>query len=71
MTQDTGFSEWMPVGEGLMAFRDPEEAAAALNEVERDYHRHSGWARALAENYFDSDRVLARLIDKAIAQAQP
>ncbi|MBA3342914.1 MAG: hypothetical protein H0T48_13920, partial [Gemmatimonadaceae bacterium] len=26
VTQDTGFSEWMPVGEGLMAFRDPEEA---------------------------------------------
>jgi hypothetical protein len=70
VTQDTGFSEWLRVAEGLLTFREPQEAAAALSEVERDYTRHSRRARALAEDYFDSDPILTRLIEQAIAQAQ-
>ena len=33
---------------------------AAIREVERNYDRHSRAARAIAEEYFDSDKVLTR-----------
>jgi hypothetical protein len=63
VAQETGFSDYLPVGEGLLAFSTVEAAAAAIDEVERDWERHSRAARALAAEHLDSDRVLARLID--------
>jgi hypothetical protein len=63
VAQETGFSDFLPVGEGLLAFSSLEEAAAAIDEVERDWQRHSRKARALAAEHLDSDRVLGRLID--------
>ncbi len=70
VTQETGFSEWLQTGNGLLAFRDPAEAAASLAEVESDYSRHSTRARGLAEEYFDSDCVLAEMLQKALRQGQ-
>jgi hypothetical protein len=55
------------VGEGLLAFTTPDEAVAAVQEVERDYARHARSARALAEAYFDADKVLTRLLEEAFA----
>ena len=55
--QDTGWAEHVPCGEGLFAVRSVEEAAAALDEVERDYARHSRKARELAEDHFDATKV--------------
>ncbi len=63
--QETGFSDVLPTGEGLFAFTTEDEAVAAIRAVESDYPRHSAAARAVAEQYFDSDRVLQRLIDGA------
>jgi hypothetical protein len=68
VVQDTGFAAALPVGEGLLTFRTPEEAAAAVREVEGDYPRHARAARALAEEYFDSDKVLGRLLEDALAR---
>lgn len=65
VVQDTGFSSHLPVGAGLLAFSSPEEAAAQLAEVSGDYPRHASAARDLAVEYFDSDRVLARLLEEA------
>lgn len=62
VTQDTGWSEHLPEGEGLLAFDTPEGAAHALRSVEADPARHSSAARAVAEEYFDSSRVLAALL---------
>jgi hypothetical protein len=64
LAQDTGFSARYPVGEGLIAFSTLEEAAAGVEEIERDYERHSRAARALAEEYFDAGKVLARLLER-------
>jgi len=61
LVQDTGFSRNYPVGEGLMAFRTLDEAAAGAEAIARDYPRHARAARHLAETYFDSDKVLPRL----------
>jgi len=65
MLQETGYSSALPVGEGLLAFTTLEEAAAAIREVEGNYAHHAKAARAIAEEYFDSDKVLAELIEEA------
>ena len=40
--------------------------------METNYRRHAEAARAIAEAYFDSDKVLTRLIDEAMgANDQP
>ena len=62
VAQDTGFSKRLPTGEGLLAFDDVDGAAAAVDAVAGDYARHRRAARALAEEHFDSDVVLARLL---------
>jgi hypothetical protein len=65
VVQDTGFAEVLPVGEGILPFSTLEQAAAALREVELDYARHARAARAIAEDHFDSDSVLSRLVEEA------
>jgi hypothetical protein len=56
----------LPDGEGLFRFRSLDEAARALAAAEADYGRHSRLARALAEQYFDSGPVLARVLERAL-----
>ena len=63
VAQDTGFSSWLPTGTGLLSFRNADEAASALDEVAGDYERHRRAARKLAEDVFDSDRVLGELLE--------
>lgn len=53
----------LPVGKGLLGFTDLTGAADAITEVLGDYEAHRAAARALAEEHFDSDAVLARLLD--------
>jgi hypothetical protein len=64
IAQETGFSRYLPVGDGLLSFQTEDDALAAVDEVGRDYDRHSSAARALAEELFDSDRVLSRLLER-------
>ena len=65
VTQDTGFGKYVPAGVGLLAFEGVEEAAAAIDEVNRDYERHSREARRIALEYFGSDQVLGQLCQEA------
>lgn len=51
---------------GLLQFRNPQEAADALEEVEADYERYSRGARALAEDRFDAPRVARALLEEAL-----
>ncbi len=64
LAQDTGIADLYPLGEGLLAFRSLDEAAAGVEELRAHPERHRKAARALAEEYFDSDRVLTRLVDR-------
>jgi hypothetical protein len=64
LAQDTGFRSFLPAGDGLFAFATPDDVLASLDELNRDYGRHARAARALAEEHFDSDKVLARLLDR-------
>ena len=65
VVQDTGFSAVLPTGEGLLPFTTMEGAVEAISTVEADYARHAKAARAIAVEYFDSDKVLTRLIEAA------
>jgi hypothetical protein len=65
LVQDTGFSRNYPVGEGLLAFRTLHDAVLGAERIAGDYERHSRAARALAEMFFDSDKVLRRVLEEA------
>lgn len=60
--QDTGFREHLPCGRGLFAVRTADEAAAALDEIGRDYTLHSRAARDIAEAHLDAPRVTRNLL---------
>jgi hypothetical protein len=64
LVQDTGFSRHYPVGEGLLTFRTLAEAIDGAQRIAEDYPRHCRAARALAETWFDSDRVLLQLLEE-------
>jgi hypothetical protein len=62
VVQDTGFTNRITVGEGLLTFSTLDEAVASVEKVLSDYDLHAQAARALAERYFDSDIVLGRML---------
>ena len=62
LVQDTGFCRTLPVGEGLLAFRTPDEAARLARELVDDHARHRRAARALAEREFAPERALEPLL---------
>ena len=67
VVQDTGFGRSIPTGDGLLAFSTGEEALDGINEIAADPERHGRAARALAEDYFDSAKVLRDFIDQAFS----
>jgi hypothetical protein len=62
ITQDTGFDSVLPTGEGLFAFNTMEEILTAFESINSDYQRHSRAARAIAEEYFRAETVLAKVV---------
>ena len=64
LVQETGFSQHLPTGEGLIAFRNLDEAAEGARRIMSDYDAHCQAARAIAEKYFDSEKVLSRLLEE-------
>jgi len=67
VVQDTGFSDWIDTGCGVVAFGSPEEAVAGLQDVDRRYALHCRAAREIAEAYFDAGKVLSALVDSAMS----
>lgn len=64
VAQDTGVGDRLPVGEGFHPFRTPEEAVTACERVIADFPAQQRAARALAEEFFDSSKVIGRLLDR-------
>jgi hypothetical protein len=62
VTQDTGFGTVLPTGAGLFAFNTMDDVLAAFEAIDADYERHSRAARAIAEEYFRAETVLARVL---------
>ncbi len=62
LAEETGFSQYIPTGRGVLDFRDVEEARAGVAEIDGNYPLHSRWARELAEDLFSSDRQLSAML---------
>jgi GT2 family glycosyltransferase len=62
ISQETGFSNIFPSGEGLHGFSTMEEIVEAVERTNADYARHSSRASELAREYFSHDVVLGRLL---------
>jgi hypothetical protein len=62
ITQNTGFSTWLPTGCGVLSFNDCDQALGAIEDVCCRYEAHSRAARELAQEYFDGRKVLSRLL---------
>ncbi len=60
LAQETGFSQYLPTGTGLIAFNTAEDVLAGIDALRRDYAHHARAARAIAEDYFDSGKVLSQ-----------
>jgi hypothetical protein len=67
LIEDTGLSDWLPVGVGVVTFRDLAEAVDGVKDVNADYERQRRAARQLAEKYFASTVVLPPLLDAAMS----
>lgn len=63
--QQTGFSAWADMEEGILSFSNLEEAVEGVRRVNMDYARHCRAARAAAE-LFDARIVLGSLIERAL-----
>ncbi|MGH7094380.1 MAG: glycosyltransferase, partial [Stellaceae bacterium] len=64
VTMRTGFARHVPVGYGLFDYATHDEALAAIDTIAADYPRHSRAARAIAQDHFAADRVVAELLDQ-------
>src|ERR687896_216626 len=58
LAEDTGFSDHLPTGRGLLSFNNLEEAVAGVTEIDRNYPQHMRAARELAEEYLSSEKWL-------------
>ena len=67
VVQHTGPSRFLPEDAGLFRFRDLPQALRYLERVVEDYEHQSQLARQLAEEYFDARKVIARVLDRALA----
>jgi glycosyltransferase involved in cell wall biosynthesis len=67
VVQYTGPSRFLPDADGLFRFRSVAGAVQALAEAEANYEHHGRQARALVEEYFDAEKVLRRVLERALA----
>lgn len=65
VVQDTGFTDVIEAGCGVVPWSTPSEALAGIEAVELAYEEHSRAAREIAAAEFDARAVLADLLDRA------
>jgi len=63
LVQETGLPPAYRPEAGLLTFSEPEQAVDATTAVLAEYDRHAAAARAFAEQAFDSDMVLGRMLE--------
>jgi len=63
--QDTGFTDWLPAGEGVLAFSDASDVLECIKRLDMDYERHARAARRIAEEHFEASRIVGRMLDDA------
>ena len=65
ITQETGFSKFLPTGKGLFGFSGMDDVLAAIDEIESDYEGNCHAAREIADEYFAAEKVVGSLMERA------
>lgn len=65
VVQDTGWSEKLPHGAGLLPFSNTAECVEAIKQVNLDYAAHRKAAREFAHEYLDAQKVCRKLLEDA------
>jgi hypothetical protein len=65
ITQETGFSKFLPTGKGLFAFRTMDDILKAVDAIENDYEGHCRAAREIAAEFFAAEKVVGSLMERA------
>jgi hypothetical protein len=65
ITQETGFSKFMPSDKGLFGFSTMDDILSAVDKIESDYEGNCRAARDIAMEYFAAEKVLGSLMERA------
>jgi hypothetical protein len=65
LVQETGVSQHLPTGKGLVTFTTLDEAVHGIDSINADYAAHSAAARKLAEEKFAAPKVLQSILERA------
>ena len=65
ITQETGFSRMYGHDAGLFGFRSLGEIAESVKAINRDYQRHARAAREIAREFFEAEKVVHSLLERA------
>jgi len=65
ITQETGFSKFLPAGSGLFPFHTMADILAAVDRIETDYPASCRAARSIAAEYFAAEKVIGKLMETA------
>jgi GT2 family glycosyltransferase len=64
ISQETGFTNVFPTGEGLFGFSTMDEILGAVEAINSDYEQHSRAAHEIAREYFSHEVVLGSLLER-------
>ena len=65
ITQETGFSKFVPSGRGLFGFTTLADVVQAIDAIESNYAGHCRAARELAAEHFAAEKVVGSLMERA------
>jgi hypothetical protein len=65
ITQQTGFTKFVPSGRGLFAFQTMDDILAAVDAIESDYEGNCRAASDIAAEYFAAEKVIGNLMTRA------
>ena len=65
ITQETGFSRFLPRGKGLFGFKTMDDILQAVDRIESDYEGNCRAAREIAAEYFAAEKVVGSLMERA------
>ncbi|HTI97986.1 MAG TPA: hypothetical protein VL527_03705 [Dongiaceae bacterium] len=65
ITQETGFSKYLPTGKGLFGFKTMADILLAIDTIESDYAGSCRAAREIGAEYFAAEKVVGSLMERA------
>jgi len=65
ITQETGFSRFLPSGKGLFGFTTIEDILTAVEKIASDYEGNCRAAREIATEYFAAEKILQDMLKRA------